>query len=144
MAVGKHCDHCGWDACQTLRIYTVDFDECDMTAAPSRGHSVSQSSALEASHAKVELIQITAIPLTVFFSLVIIAATGVSLPAGIAVALLAALLMTVVATFASAILPDRVGQHFDRLYRDVRVVAGDQQFAAARTLFGGLVANGQA
>src|ERR1035441_5411715 len=82
------------------------------------------------------------LPLTVFW-LVIFAATGVSLPAAIAVALLAALLTTVVATFAPAIIPDRVGQQFDCLHRDVRVVAGDQQFAAARALLGGIVTNGQ-
>ena len=59
-------------------------------------------------------------------------------------ALLAALLTTVVAAFfALALIPDRVRQQFDRLHRDGRVVAGDQQFAAPRALLGRLVANGQ-
>jgi hypothetical protein len=87
-------------------------------------------------------ILIRTVPLTVF-RLVILAATGVSLPAATAVALLAALLTTVVAAFALALIPDRVGQQFDRLHRDVRVVADDQQFAATRALLGGLVTNGQ-
>src|SRR4051794_2012725 len=64
-------------------------------------------------------------PLTIF-RLVVLAATGVSLPAAIAVALLAALLTAVVAAFfALALIPDRVRQQFDRLHRDGRVVAGD-------------------
>lgn len=58
-------------------------------------------------------------------------------------ALLAALLTTVVAAFALALIPDRVRQQFDRLHRDLRVVAGDQQFAAPRALLRGLVTNGQ-
>jgi hypothetical protein len=61
------------------------------------------------------------------------------------VAPFAAIFTTVVAAFfALAFLPDRVCQQLDRFYRDGRVVAGDQQFAAPRTLLGRLVTNGQA
>jgi len=81
--------------------------------------------------------------LTVFRVLVV--ATRVSLRAAIRVGLVAASLAAFIAAlFTVALIPDRVGQQFDGLHRDRRVVAGDEQFAAAGALFGCLVADGEA
>ena len=56
----------------------------------------------------------------------------------------AALLAVVTALFAAAFGPDGVGQQVHRLDRCGRVIAGDHEFARARTSFRGLVSKDKA
>jgi len=50
----------------------------------------------------------------------------------------------VAALFTTTLVPDRVGQQFERLHWNRGVVAGNDQFAASRALLGRLVADRQA